>query len=153
MVCRGQAGLFGDLSDAHRLVPQHGAHLDELLAGEARLPTEVGPVATLLSVLDTSPLCGLGRLSLGLRGRGHEGDQRIADGSLHRITGRPIEGEIVDHRADHHASPHKLADRVAHILVVPAEAIDPTDYKHVTGSQLVEQPATLGTLDKPTVET
>ena len=31
----GLPGLFGDLSDAHGLSPQHGAHLDELLASGA----------------------------------------------------------------------------------------------------------------------
>jgi hypothetical protein len=38
-------------------------------------------------------------------------------------------------------------------LIIAAEAIDPTDHKHVAGSQLVEQAATLGALDKPAVET
>src|SRR5215468_2079753 len=101
-------------------------------------------------MLNTSALCRLGSLSLCLRGRSHEGDQRVTDGSLHRITGRSIEREVVDHRADHHASPHELADGVTHILVVPAKAIDPTDHKHITGPQLVEEAATFRALDKAT---
>jgi hypothetical protein len=75
---------------------------------------------------------------------------RANDGSLHRITGRAIEGEVVDHRADDHASPHELADGVTHILVISAKAINPTDHKHIARPQLVEEPATLGTLDKAT---
>jgi hypothetical protein len=100
--------------------PPDGAHLDELLASEARLPAKVGTLPTLLGVLDAGPLCRLGGFSLGLRGRSHEGDQRVTDGSLHRITGRAIEGEVVDDGADHHASPHELADGVSYILVIPA---------------------------------
>ena len=64
----GQAGLSRNLSDAHGRLPQLGAHLVELLAREAWLTTEVGAVATLLGVLNTSPLCCLGRLSLCLSG-------------------------------------------------------------------------------------
>ena len=44
-------------------------------------------------------------------------------------------------------SSHELADGVARVLVIAAKAINPTDHKHVTGPQLVEQAATLGTLD------
>jgi hypothetical protein len=32
-----------------------------------------------------------------------------------------------------HASPHELADGVAHVHIVPAKAIDPTDHKRITG--------------------
>jgi len=64
----GQAGLFGDLSDAHGLLAEHGAHLDELLASEARLTATVGAVAALLGVLDTGPLSRLGGLSVCLSG-------------------------------------------------------------------------------------
>src|SRR5260370_1180455 len=106
----GQAGLSRNLSDTHRLVPQHGAHLDELLACEARLPTEVGALSTLLGVLDAGPLCCLGCLGLCLRGRGHKRDERITHSLLHRVSCRPVEGEVVDHRADHHAAPHELTD-------------------------------------------
>src|SRR5712671_2844148 len=133
--------------------PSIGAHLVELLAREAWLAADVGAVATLLSVLDTSPLRRLGGLGLGLGGRSHEGDQRVTDCLLHRVSGRAIEGEVVDHRADHHASPHELADGVAYVLIIAAEAINPTDHKHVTGPQLVEQAATLGALNKATMET
>ena len=34
----------------------------------------------------------------------------------------------------------------------PAEAINPTDHKHVTGPELVEQAATFRALDKASVE-
>src|SRR5258707_2850030 len=149
----GQARFPSNLSDAHRFLPQHGAHLDELVARGARLAADVGAVATLLGVLDTGPLCGLVSLSPCLRGRGHEGDQRIADCLLHRVSGRSIEGEVVDHRADNDASPHELADGVAYVLIIAAQAINPTDHEHIAGPQLVEEAATLGALDKAAVET
>ena len=47
----GKAGLLRDLSNAHCLLPEHGAHLDELLASEARLAA-VGAAIILLCVLD-----------------------------------------------------------------------------------------------------
>ena len=37
-----EAGLFGDLSDSHGLLPQHGAHLVELIARVARLVADRG---------------------------------------------------------------------------------------------------------------
>jgi hypothetical protein len=43
-------------------------------------------------------------------------------------------------------------DGVAHVLIIPAEAINPANHKHVTGSQLVEETATLGALDEAAVE-
>jgi hypothetical protein len=134
-----QAGLFGDLSDTDYPLAQHGADLEELLACEARLAAEVGTRVILLSVLDASPLCGLGGLSLCLRGRGHETDQRITDCPSYGVLGGTVKGEVVDHRADDDAAPHELSDGVAYILVIPAKAIDPTDYKHVTGPELVER--------------
>jgi hypothetical protein len=76
-----RARRLGPLHSPHR-EQKHGAHLDELLACEARLTGKVGAVATLLGVLDTGSLCGLGGLSLCLSGGGHEGDQRITDGLL-----------------------------------------------------------------------
>ncbi len=60
----GQGGLFGDLSDAHGLLPQHGAHLVELIARVAPLTAEVSPVVILLRMLDAGSLCSLGGLSL-----------------------------------------------------------------------------------------
>jgi hypothetical protein len=54
----GQAGLLGNLSDTHGPLPQHGAHLSKLFAGEARLSAEVGTFVILLGVLDAGPLCG-----------------------------------------------------------------------------------------------
>jgi hypothetical protein len=52
----GQAGLLADLSDTCGLLSQHGAHPDELLAGEARFTPKVGTLGILLRMLDTSPL-------------------------------------------------------------------------------------------------
>jgi hypothetical protein len=149
----GQASFLRNLRDVHHFLPQHGAHLVELLARVARLTANVGAVATLLGVLNTGSLCSLGSFSLCLSGRGHEGDQSVADRLLHRVLGGTVEGEVVDHRPDHHAPPHKLADGVAHILIIAAEAINPTDHKRVTGPQLVEEATTLGALDKATVKT
>jgi hypothetical protein len=51
----GQASFFGNLSDAHGLLPQHGAHLVELIAHVARLAADVGAVATLLGMLRARP--------------------------------------------------------------------------------------------------
>ncbi len=122
----GQSGLLRNVSDAQRLLSQHGAHLHELLAREARLPVKVGAFSTLLGVLDTGTLRGPRSLSRCLRGRGYEGDQRVANCLLYRVSGRAIEGEVVDHRADRDATTHELPNGVAHILVIPAEPIDPT---------------------------
>src|SRR5258708_30488776 len=69
----GQASLLGDLSDAHGRLAQHGADLLELFAREVGLTLEVSALVIPLCVLDASPLCGLGGLSLCLSGRGHEG--------------------------------------------------------------------------------
>ena len=57
-----------------------------------------------LSVLNTGALCGLGGLSLRLGQRRHEADQRVTDGLLHRVLGRAVEREVVDHSADDHAA-------------------------------------------------
>jgi hypothetical protein len=92
----GQASLSRNLSDAHGVLSQHLAHLVELLARETWLPAKIGSFVILFRMLDTGPLCSLDGLSLGLRGRSHEGDQRVTDGSLHGITSRAIEREAVD---------------------------------------------------------
>ena len=60
------------------------------------------------------------------------------DRLLHRVFGRTIEGEVIDHGADHDASPYERADGVAHILIIAAKAINPTDHKHVTGPRAFE---------------
>src|SRR6266403_477372 len=120
------------------------SHLGTLLARVALLSSPLCSLVILLGMLDTGPLRRLAGLSLRLRCRSHEGDQRITDGLLHRVFGRPVEREIVDHRSDHHATPHELADCVAHILVIASEAINPTNHKHITSPQLVEQATTLG---------
>jgi hypothetical protein len=40
----------------------------------------------------------------------HKAYQRVPHRLLHGILGRAVEREVVDHSADHHASPHKVAD-------------------------------------------
>jgi hypothetical protein len=60
----GQSGPFGDLSDALGLLPQHGAHLVELIARVAPLTAEISPLLILLRMLDAGSLYGLGGLSL-----------------------------------------------------------------------------------------
>jgi hypothetical protein len=57
------------------------------------------------------------------------------------------------HRADNHATAHELTDGVAHVFVISAKAINPTDNNDIPEPQLVEQTAALGTLDKAGVET
>ncbi len=44
---------------------------------------KVSSLVILLGVLNTGSLCSLGNLSLCLSGRGHEGDQSVADRLLH----------------------------------------------------------------------
>jgi hypothetical protein len=80
------------------------------------------PARRALSVRDASPLRFIRGFRLRLSRRCHEGDQRIPDGALHRILGRPVEGDAVDHRADDDAASHKLANGVADVLVVPAQS-------------------------------
>jgi hypothetical protein len=59
----GQASFLRDLSNTRRLLPEHGAHLDELIACVARFAADVGVVVILLGVFDASALSGLGRFS------------------------------------------------------------------------------------------
>jgi len=75
-------------------------------------------------MVDTGALGGLGCLGL-CRGR-HEGDERIADGLLHRVRAAAIERHAVDDRLDDDASAHELAYRVNHVGVVATKPIDPT---------------------------
>jgi hypothetical protein len=60
-------------------------------------------------------------VSLGLSRGGHKRYQRVADGLLHRVFGGTIEREAVNHGAEDHTSTHEVTDRVAHVLVIPAE--------------------------------
>jgi len=98
---------------------------------------------------DASPLRFLGCFGLGLCGRGHEGDQRIADGLLHRVLGGPVERHGVDDGADHNAAPHELPDGISHVGVVAAETIDPAHHKGVPSPELVEQAAALLPINEP----
>jgi hypothetical protein len=49
-----------------------------------------------------------------------------------------VEHHGVDHGLDDHAAPHELADRIRHVGIVTAEAIDPADHQHVAGPKHVE---------------
>jgi hypothetical protein len=86
-------GILGNPRDPHGLLAQHGAHLVERGAREARLPPKVRAVSVLLGVLDTSALSGLSR-------RRHKPYQRVAHGLLHGVLGGAVEREGVDHGAD-----------------------------------------------------
>jgi hypothetical protein len=97
-------------------------------------------------VSDAGTLRFLGRLRLGLGSSSHEGDERVANGALHRILGRAVERDAVDHGADDNTAPHELAYRVADVLVIPSEAIHPTDDERVAAAEQVEQAATLWAL-------
>jgi hypothetical protein len=100
---------------------QHVLHHGKLLAVVARLAATVA-LAIGLRVFDTSPLGFLGGLCLGLRGRGHERDQRVPDGHLHGIFSGAVEGHAVDHGLDDDATTHELADCVGDVGVVAAQA-------------------------------
>jgi hypothetical protein len=67
----------------------------ELLARVTRLAAKVGYRLDPALVVDTGALGGFGRLGL-CRGR-HEGDERIADGLLHRVRGAAIEPLMTRH--------------------------------------------------------
>ena len=54
-------------------------------SGDGGASAEVSPLVILLGMLNARALGGLGGLSLCLGGRGHEGDQGVADGSLHGV--------------------------------------------------------------------
>jgi hypothetical protein len=73
----------------------------------------------------------------------HESDESVTNGALHGVFGSTVESDAVNHCADDDASPHKLAYRVANVLIVPAKAIDPTHDQRVTVAEQVEQSATL----------
>jgi hypothetical protein len=53
-----------------------------------------------LGMSDTGTPGGLRGFSLRLSGCGHEGDQRVPNGLLHRVSGRSIKCEVVNHGAD-----------------------------------------------------
>jgi hypothetical protein len=42
-----------------------------------------------------------------------------------------VEGDAFDYRADDDCPPHELADGLANVLVVPAEAVNPTNDERV----------------------
>jgi hypothetical protein len=63
----------------------------------------------------------------------------------------PSNVKAVDHRADVHTSPHELPDRVANILIVAPEPVNPTNDKGVTGPKLIKEAPTLGAFCKARV--
>jgi hypothetical protein len=62
----------------------------------------------------------LDHLSLRLCGCRHKGNQRIPNRLLHRVLGRAIEGEPIDHCANYNAASNKFPDSVGYIGVIPA---------------------------------
>jgi hypothetical protein len=57
---------------------------------------------------------------------------------VHRILSGAVKCHVVDDGADHHTAPHELADRLANVVVIAAEPINPANDKHITGPQLIE---------------
>jgi hypothetical protein len=84
-----------------------------------------------------------------LSGGGHERNQRVPHGLLHRVLDRSVEREVIDDCSDHDASAHEVPDGVADIFIVPAETVDPPDHQGVARTELVIQAATLGPLCEP----
>ena len=87
---------------------------------------------------DTSALGFLVCFRLGLGRCGHEGDQRVPHGLLHRVLSRAVERQVIDDSADHNSAPHELPNRRADILVVSTQAVDPAHNQDVTAAQHVE---------------
>ena len=141
-------GRLGDAGDASRAGVEHGSHVVELLAGVGRLAAEIGGAVCCLGVLDSSPLSGLHRFGLRLRGRSHERYQcvphRFGDG----VRCGAVERHCVDDGADDDTTSHELADGVANVVIVAAESVDPPHNERVTGPELVEQPTPFRALDE-----
>src|SRR5262249_12341663 len=76
----------------------------------------------------------------------------ITDGPLRRVFAGSVEGEVVDHRSDDHTAAHELADSVADVFVVPAQAIDPAHHQDIALAELIEEPATLWPLDEASMQ-
>jgi hypothetical protein len=91
-----EPGILRNLRNSERLVPQHRPHRPELLARIARFPAEVGPAFSSLggSFRPAAPLSWL--RPAGPCRRGHEGNQRVADGAPHRVRGGAVESHVVD---------------------------------------------------------
>jgi hypothetical protein len=73
----------------------------------------------------------------------HESNERIPDRLLHSSSVAPSNVKLFDDRVDYDALAHKLADGVAHVLIITAWAIDPGDHQHVTSPKLVKEPPPL----------
>jgi hypothetical protein len=74
------------------------------------LASQVGVWLRSALMVDTGPLGGFSRLSLCLCCGCHEGDERIADGLLHRIRGAAIKRHAVDDRFDDYPAPRRTAN-------------------------------------------
>mgnify|MGYP002382028962 CR=1 FL=1 len=90
----------------------------DLLAREGRLATKITMILGRARVLDAGRLRLLRRFRLRLRRCGHEPNERVPDGLLHRVFGRAVERQAVDDRAHDDAAAHQFPDRVGHIGVV-----------------------------------
>ncbi len=83
-----------------------------------------------------------------MRGGGHEGNQRVPHGLLDGVLGGPVEGHGVDDGLDDHALVHQSADGLGHVLIVPPQAVHPTDHQHIPSAHLIQQPgASLAVLE------
>jgi hypothetical protein len=85
-------------------------------------------------MVNADPLGGLGCLGLCLCRGCHEGDERIADGLLHRVRER----HAVDDRLDDDSTTQELTNRVNQVGVVATKPIDPTHDQGISSPQHVE---------------
>jgi hypothetical protein len=88
---------------------------------------------------NTRALRFLRSLRLRLRRCRHERDERVTNGALHGVLGRAVERDAIDHGADDDTPTHELADRLADVFVVPAEAVNPANNERVAVAKQVEQ--------------
>jgi hypothetical protein len=144
----GEAGDPSNIADAIRFAQQR-ARVLELLSAVARLTSLIGARVSIgLCVRNASALGFLRGLGLSLRSRSHERDQRVTDCALHGLLGGSVKRNAVDHRSDHDAPLHELANGLANVLVVAAKAINPANHQRVARPQYVEQPPSLWSLRK-----
>jgi hypothetical protein len=135
-----KSGNVGDGADCCFLA-EHIPHGLKLAWREARLPAAV-QILGCLGVFDAGLLRLLRRLGLGLRHGGHERDQAVADGHLHRVLRCAVETQPIDDRLDDHPSCHELPNDLCHVRVVAAKTVDPSNNQHVSCPQHVEQSPT-----------
>ena len=63
--------------------------------------------------------------------RGHEGDQHVTDGYLHRLRGGTAERQAVDDGANDHATLHEGSDGAGHVLMTAAKPVYPQAARNV----------------------